>query len=188
MYGLERETTVRRNAGTCRGCARRTRRQIHHFLTRGQGGSDHPTNLVLLCARCHMLVSPIPVARLRAWFGVDEAELILRKARVELAICTWLLSEGAAVPPAPRRPASAAAPHRVPAPHPPAETLPEWKRLRPRAGRRWEPAEDALLLADFDAGLPLPEIAARRGRGEFSIEVRLCKLGRTRELQVRKPA
>jgi hypothetical protein len=55
---------------------------------------------------------------------------------------------------------------------------PAWRKGRPRAGRRWESAEDAALLADFDAGVPLQEIAARSGRGLFAVQVRLIKLGR----------
>jgi hypothetical protein len=56
--------------------------------------------------------------------------------------------------------------------------VPEWKRLRPRAGTSWSSKDDGALLADFDAGLPLEEIARRQGRGVFAIEVRLHKLGR----------
>ena len=70
----------------------------------------------------------------------------------------------------------------------PLASLPEWKRQRPRAGRAWVPSEDAALLADFDAGLPIEVIAARRGRGIFSVQVRLCKLGRDPSHPVSKSA
>lgn len=65
-----------------------------------------------------------------------------------------------------------------------AETS-EWRRLRPRAGRVWDPSEDTALLAEFDAGMPVEEIAARRGRGVMSVQVRLCKLGRGEALSGR---
>jgi very-short-patch-repair endonuclease len=55
---------------------------------------------------------------------------------------------------------------------------PAWKRLRPRAGKRWTPEEDGTLLHEFDAGLSLEAIAGRLGRGVFAAEVRLHKLGR----------
>ena len=44
-----------------------------------------------------------------------------------------------------------------------------WRQLRPRAGRTWQLSEDNTLLADFDAGVPVEEIASRLGRGVFSV-------------------
>lgn len=55
---------------------------------------------------------------------------------------------------------------------------PGWRELRPRAGRAWTPEEDERLLREFEAGSPLEVIAQSLGRGVFSVEVRLCKLGR----------
>ena len=150
---LQRDAIVRRDGFACRACGRRTAGQVHHLLARGLGGSDDPHNLVTLCGRCHMLVSPIPVAGLMAYFGITEAELVVRKARVEVGIARGVLS---------RRPALHS----------------WWKLLRPRAGRAWHPDEDATLLAEFEAGLPLEEVATRLGRGVFAVKVRLCKLGR----------
>jgi hypothetical protein len=56
---------------------------------------------------------------------------------------------------------------------------PNWRELRPRAGRVWTQDEDEALLLEFDTGLPLEQIALSRGRGVFGVAVRLCKLGRT---------
>jgi len=122
-----------------------------------------------------MLVSPIPVAKLRAYFGVGEEELLVLKARAEVAIHEWVLVPNGQGAPSPKRPRTIRR-RRSPKSRP-SDRVPEWKRLRPRAGRVWEPEEDAALLREFDADLPLEEIAARRGRGVFSVEVRLCKLG-----------
>lgn len=58
------------------------------------------------------------------------------------------------------------------------QSVPEWRQLRPRAGRVWSQEEDAALLRDLEAGLPLEEIARRRDRGVFAVEVRLSKLGK----------
>ena len=102
MDRSQRDAIVRRDGNTCRGCSKRTRGQIHHILRQGQGGSDSPRNLVTLCGRCHMLVSPIPVARLLAYFGIDEAELLLSKARVEVAIHTWVMESSPGPTPAPQ--------------------------------------------------------------------------------------
>jgi hypothetical protein len=176
MDRSQRDAVVRRDGLRCRACVRRTRGQVHHILGRGQGGSDAPGNLVTLCGRCHMLVSPIPVDQLMAYFGVCEAELLIRRARVELAIHSWVLSVASGAPPEPSPSAAVLRTWQTRDQSPSA--LPEWKKLRPRAGRVWEPTEDAALLAELDAGLPLEEIAARRGRGLFAVNVRLCKLGR----------
>jgi len=57
-------------------------------------------------------------------------------------------------------------------------SCPNWRELRPRAGRVWTPDEDAAMLLEYDAGFPLEEIALLRGRGVFGVAVRLHKLGR----------
>jgi hypothetical protein len=59
-----------------------------------------------------------------------------------------------------------------------AQSVPEWKRLRSRAGKAWTAEEDTALLGDLAAGFSLDEIARRLGRGVFAVEVRLSKLGR----------
>jgi hypothetical protein len=135
-----------------------------------------------------MLVSPISVAVLMAYFRVDEEELLLRKARVEVAIHSWVLNGVDKSVPVSRHSRPIRRKHRDRSrrgKRSPPVPVPEWKRARPRAGRAWEPAEDAALLSEFDAGLSLEDIAARRGRGIFAIEVRLCKLGRAQLLAVR---
>jgi len=35
--------------------------QIHHVIPRGEGGSDHPHNLITLCAYCHSHVHGAPL-------------------------------------------------------------------------------------------------------------------------------
>ena len=172
MDRSHRDAVVARDGFACRACGRPTRGQVHHVLDRALGGSDGGANLVTLCGRCHMLVSPIAVEVLLAYFEIDEAELLARKARVQVAICTWVLSG---------RPAPLPSPRPVPRPRlakSRSPETPEWKRRRPRAGCRWSLEEDADLLTGFDAGVPVAEVAARLGRGEFAVGVRLHKLGR----------
>jgi len=55
---------------------------------------------------------------------------------------------------------------------------PAWREQYPRAGRVWTPDEDKTLLREVEAGLPLEDIARSLGRGVFSVQVRLFKLGR----------
>ena len=52
------------------------------------------------------------------------------------------------------------------------------KKERPRAGKVWTPAEDDLLLQELDAGHDVDQIAKHLGRGIFSVQVRMAKLGR----------
>jgi hypothetical protein len=52
------------------------------------------------------------------------------------------------------------------------------KQRRSQAGKRWSTEEDAVLLRDFDHGMPLEELGARLHRGVKAVEVRLFKLGR----------
>ena len=170
-----RESVLRRDRFACRACGRKTRGQVHHVIERRLGGSDDPTNLVTLCGTCHMLVSPITVSTLTTYFGINESELLVRRSRVQAAINALVLSKllcTAGPLRSSRSRISAAAHARSLRP----TIMPEWRRLRPRAGRSWEPDEDASLLAEHEAGLPLAEIAARRGRGVFAVEVRLHKL------------
>lgn len=56
---------------------------------------------------------------------------------------------------------------------------PDWRALRPNAGRAWSEDDDERLLREHEAGTPVEAIAEALGRGVFSVEVRLCKLGRT---------
>ncbi|HYC62492.1 MAG TPA: hypothetical protein VEK79_23275 [Thermoanaerobaculia bacterium] len=46
------------------------------------------------------------------------------------------------------------------------------------AGTRWDDAEDVRLCAEFDSGMPVPEIAAAHSRSRTAITLRLVKLGR----------
>ena len=46
------------------------------------------------------------------------------------------------------------------------------------AGKPWEQNEDARLVAAFDGGAELKQIAADLGRTSFALETRLVKLGK----------
>lgn len=182
-YGRSlRDQVVSRDRFTCQSCGRRTRGQVHHILPRSQGGPDTPANLVTLCGRCHMLISPIPVDVLCGMLGTSIDELLVQKSKVEIAISTWVLAHfqesgvemSGPIKGQDRQLASTV--HQRPAP---ASAIPHWKQPRLRAGKPWTEEEDAALLQDIEAGLPLEEIARRRRRGVHAIEVRLCKLGRS---------
>ncbi|MEK7280727.1 MAG: HNH endonuclease [Chloroflexota bacterium] len=42
-----------RDGWCCKRCGGLTELQVHHIQPRSQLGSDNPTNLITLCARCH---------------------------------------------------------------------------------------------------------------------------------------
>ena len=46
------------------------------------------------------------------------------------------------------------------------------------AGKPWSSDEDKALVAAFDAGKQIPELAAQHQRSRFAIETRLAKLGK----------
>lgn len=50
--------------------------------------------------------------------------------------------------------------------------------LHRRAGLRWTPEEDERLVREFDAGMPLPEIAREHKRTRGAIAARLVMMGR----------
>jgi len=137
-----------------------------------------------------MLVSPIPVSKLLRYFDADEEGLLRAKAAVELAIHQWILSvidgsSGCELRTNPEPIKFHRMGHKRPSTERPtsAKPIPEWKRLRPNAGKVWTQGEKSELLRLFDTGVAVSDIATRLGRGSHSVEVPLCKLGRGRELK-----
>lgn len=55
------------------------------------------------------------------------------------------------------------------------------RSLPSNAGRSWPETEDKELLAIFDAGTPVKEIAEKHGRTQGAIVSRLVRLGRIKE-------
>ena len=51
------------------------------------------------------------------------------------------------------------------------------------SGRSWRPDEEQQLLEEYDAGLPVEQIARRHGRTAGAIEARLSELGRRDQIQ-----
>jgi 5-methylcytosine-specific restriction endonuclease McrA len=55
LIPLSKETIkeVRERDKVCRKCFAKENLDVHHIVSRVKGGSNNPTNLVLLCGRCH---------------------------------------------------------------------------------------------------------------------------------------
>ena len=102
-----------------------------------------------------------------AELGLGQVELWELANRVEEKLAQWVAWRQQRVQTLPAPPAG-----------PFVSNCPNWRKLRPRAGKPWTPDEDEALLLEFDAGMPLEQIALLRGRGVFGVSVRLCKLGR----------
>lgn len=53
MTNKTRKNIYQRDGFACAVCDDTDNLQIHHYLKRSLGGSDHPHNLITLCGRCH---------------------------------------------------------------------------------------------------------------------------------------
>lgn len=51
-----RKHIYRRDGFRCALCDSTKGLQIHHFIHRSEGGSNHPQNLICLCWKCHAVV------------------------------------------------------------------------------------------------------------------------------------
>jgi hypothetical protein len=84
-----RSTVLTRDAKICQACGASRAGQVHHILPRGQGGTDDLDNLITLCGRCHMIISPVPPFALRRAFHIEPEEIEAEQARVHKAIHIW---------------------------------------------------------------------------------------------------
>jgi 5-methylcytosine-specific restriction endonuclease McrA len=51
----KRKVVIQRDGGKCVRCGSTRNLQVHHIKKHWEGGSDHLSNLITLCARCHTL-------------------------------------------------------------------------------------------------------------------------------------
>ena len=82
-----RATVLRRDKRICQACGKPPKSpQVHHIKARRRGGTDELSNLITLCGRCHMIISPVPPFALKRAFGVRESEIPGERRRIEKAI------------------------------------------------------------------------------------------------------
>lgn len=55
LTNAQRKAIYRRDGFMCALCGSGRYLQIHHYIHRGQGGSNNPHNLITLCSDCHAL-------------------------------------------------------------------------------------------------------------------------------------
>ena len=78
-----RRKIIERDKKQCQGCGKQTEKlQVHHIKPRGQGGTNELSNLIALCGRCHMTISPVPPFALRRAFGIKKPDIPAARQRV----------------------------------------------------------------------------------------------------------
>ena len=55
-----RAKVLERDQLRCKLCGKNPSAQVHHIQSRKKGGTNDLDNLITLCGRCHMLLSPVP--------------------------------------------------------------------------------------------------------------------------------
>ncbi len=81
-----RASVLKRDQLTCQACGNSPASQVHHIKAQRHGGDEKLSNLVTLCGRCHMIISPEPPFALYRAFGVRKSEISDEKKRIEKAI------------------------------------------------------------------------------------------------------
>ena len=69
LTNAQRKAIYRRDGFRCALCDSTKYIQLHHIISRGSGGTDHPHNLITLCADCHAAAHGM---MLRDWPDVTE--------------------------------------------------------------------------------------------------------------------
>lgn len=59
LSNAQRKAIYRRDGFQCAVCGSGRNLQIHHYVHRGQGGSNKPDNLITLCDSCHAMAHGI---------------------------------------------------------------------------------------------------------------------------------
>ena len=77
---------LNRDNWTCQVCKKSHSSQVHHIIPRSSGGSDNVGNLITLCNRCHVLVSPVPDSILTKVWGIPSCNIKEERRRVKDAI------------------------------------------------------------------------------------------------------
>lgn len=70
-----KQIIFKRDKHICKSCGKYPSSQVHHIIQRREGGKDELNNLITLCSRCHMLVSPVPDAVLLKLWKINPKDL-----------------------------------------------------------------------------------------------------------------
>lgn len=72
LTNTQRKVIYRRDGFRCALCDSTKYIQLHHIIRRGAGGTDHPHNLITLCADCHALAHGI---NLQGWEDITQEDI-----------------------------------------------------------------------------------------------------------------
>ena len=88
-----RLAVLRRDDFRCQSCTRPTVGQVHHIVPAGLGGSSQLSNLMTLCGKCHMLVSPVPDWVIRKVWNIQERDILAARSQVHEGIAEYCLQQ-----------------------------------------------------------------------------------------------
>jgi len=81
-----RPLVLERDEYRCRLCGKKPSAQIHHIIPRRKGGVEELSNLITLCGRCHMLLSPVPDRVLSKVWKIPPDEVKIERVKIEAAM------------------------------------------------------------------------------------------------------
>ena len=76
-----RSLVLERDNFRCKICGKDNSAQVHHIVPRRKGGTEQLSNLVTLCGRCHMLLSPVPDYVISKVWGIPPDEVNTERAK-----------------------------------------------------------------------------------------------------------
>jgi len=81
-----RRLVLERDRYQCKLCGKKPSAQVHHIIPQKLGGKNELSNLVTLCGRCHMLLSPIPDWIISRVWKIPLDKVKIERAKVEAAM------------------------------------------------------------------------------------------------------
>lgn len=86
-----RTKVITRDGHTCQSCRKQfksTSLNVHHIISRVNGGNNELTNLITVCYGCHDIIEPLNLTKSQI-FGFmryrDEYEIMMSVKRVEIS-------------------------------------------------------------------------------------------------------
>lgn len=78
-----RKRILKRDKRICQICGKIGAGQVHHLIPKSKGGPDSEDNLVTLCGKCHLLISPVPESLLKRILDMNSEEILKAREEVE---------------------------------------------------------------------------------------------------------
>lgn len=153
-----RTQVLRRDNYQCQSCGKGTSGQVHHIIPRGKGGSHHLSNLMTLCGKCHVLVSPVPDWVIVKVWKIPLGDITSARQKVYDNIRKYQLSK-----------VTSLAKDRC--------VEQGVRNNHPNAYSKWTEEDDARLASEYNQGKRVDELAKMFGRNSGAIRSRLRKLG-----------